>query len=114
MVNRIFGEASTTVDGNVWTLRCDFNALCEVEAATGEPALDLFRRMEAGAVRFDVLRQIARAFLGRHHPGVTLEQAGDVLGADMGILEAVLTAAVPSAPEDRVPGNRAARRSRST
>lgn len=95
MANRFLGEATTKLDGKVYTLRCDFNAMCHFEDATGKDALATFERFEGGAVSVRDMRHMMHAFLACHHPDATLETAGDILSADLDVLQRVVQAASP-------------------
>jgi hypothetical protein len=99
MANAFFGEASAEVDGKVWTARLDFNALCDYEDATSRDAMEDFQSFESGKVRPKVLRDIARALLSHHHPGVTLQEAGVVMSKAPELLQRVFSAAMPEADE---------------
>ena len=57
------------------TLRADFNALCEVESATGKAVMDLFQADSAGAFKLSMidLRTVVQA-LGRFD---SAQAAGD-------------------------------------
>ena len=99
MVNRFLGEASTDLDGATYTLRMDFNAMCEFEDATGKDAMETLATFEGGKVSALDLRALIWAMLKRHHPDVSAQVAGDILSADSGVLQRVLVAAMPTAEE---------------
>jgi hypothetical protein len=101
MANRLLGEATTTLDGKVYTLRFDFNAMCAFEEATGLEALAAFEAFETGALKkASDLRAMVWAMLQRHHPAATLAEAGDILSADADVLRRVMIAAAPVVTED--------------
>lgn len=105
MSNRFLGEASAQVDGKVWTLRCDFNAMAEFEGATGQDAMTAFEAAEDGEVSVVDLRHLVRACLLRHHPEATLRDAGDVLSQDMGVVQRLIAASMPTEGEAAALGN---------
>ena len=104
MANRFKGEASVTIDGKVWTLRMDFNAMCAFEEATGKAAMATLEGFEGGDYTMSDLRAIVHAMLLRHHPDATPQDAGDILSEDSEVLMRVLSHAMPDAG-DREPGN---------
>lgn len=101
MANRLKGETQARADGRVWTLRMDFNALCAFEADTGRSAFEVLTEMEEnpGGIRARDLRDLVHACLGHHHPDATKADAGLILSEDMGALERVAAAAMPSAAD---------------
>lgn len=78
MANSMRGEAALGERKLVF----DFNAMCELELATGRQTPDLLAMMERG-LGFADLRHFLWAGLLRQHPGITVEQAGDIAGEDM-------------------------------
>jgi hypothetical protein len=105
MANAFLGEASAKVNGRVYTLRLDFNALCAFEEKTGEDALAVVAAMEKGKFKVTQLRTLVLAMLQKHHPDATAEEAGDILSEDSDALQRVLSAARPEVDQDQ-PGNR--------
>ena len=106
MANRFLGEATVEHDGRQYTLRCDWNAMCEFEDVTGEPsALAVFERFETGSVSVNTMRAMMYAFMRRHHPETTLQDAGDLLSANIDALSEVILAASPTADEAAGLGN---------
>lgn len=105
MANRFLGEATIEVDGRQYTLRCDFNAMCEFEDATGEDALAVFERFETGKVGVKTMRAMMWAFMQHHQPEATLQDAGDLLSADANAMMTVIKAASPTAKEAEGLGN---------
>ncbi|WIY25118.1 GTA-gp10 family protein [Parasedimentitalea psychrophila] len=105
MGNRFKGEVTITIDGKIWTLVCDFNAMAEFEAATGKDAMDAFEKAEEGGVSIANLRHMVHAFLKQHHPDATLQDAGNVMSEDIAIVANVLAAASPTAAEAGDLGN---------
>ena len=100
MANTFLGEASARVDGKVYTLRMDFNALCAFEECTGEDALEVIQRMEGGKFKVTQLRTLILCMLQRHHPDARPELAGDIISQDPDVLQRVLAAAKPEAKDD--------------
>ncbi|MCD9148991.1 GTA-gp10 family protein [Pseudophaeobacter flagellatus] len=105
MANRFMGETTAQADGNNWTLRCDFNAMAAFEEATGKDAMTAFEAAEQGDVSVLDLRHLVRACLLRHHPDATLCDAGDVLSHDIGVVERLIAASMPTAGEAAELGN---------
>lgn len=95
MANRFKGE----VAAGAYTLRCDFNAMCNFEDATGESALDVFERFEKGGVTVKHMRAMMWAFMQHHHPDATLQEAGDLLSENSDALRAVIQASSPTPDE---------------
>lgn len=116
MSNRFLGEATTTVDGKTYTLRCDFNAMCAFEDETGKDALETFEKFETGKVGVMDMRTIMWSFMQHHHPEVTMQEAGHVLSCDTDVLMKVIQAASPAPEEVQELGNgapKAAKRGKS-
>lgn len=99
MANKFFGEVEVKVGDQTYKLRMDFNAMCEFEDVTGINAMDAFADFEKGNISVKSMRAMMYAFLKRHHPEITLEQAGEVLSENMGALEAVISASMPTGKE---------------
>ena len=96
-MSRLNGTHRIAALGQDWTLCFDFNALAEFEEATGRIALETIAEIEADPdrARISVMRALIWAGLLRHHPKVTLMQAGDIMAAAPDALIAGLNAALP-------------------
>jgi hypothetical protein len=105
MGNRFKGEVSITIDGKVWTLVCDFNAMITFEEATGKDAMDAFEQAEESDVSLPDLRHMVHAFLQAHHPDATLRDAGDIMSEDVGVVARLVAAASPTEAEAGGLGN---------
>lgn len=105
MANRFLGEAVVDVDGKKYTLRCDFNAMCDFEEISGKNALETFQNLEGGSVSVTDMRNIAWAFLKHHHPDATRSEAGALLSSNVDSLMSVIQAASPTAEEAGDMGN---------
>lgn len=105
MANRFKGEASVTIDGKIWTLVCDFNAMAEFEGATGKDAMAAFEKAEEGDVSIADLRHMVHCFLKAHHPDATLQDAGNIMSEDVGIVVRLVAAASPTEAEAGGLGN---------
>jgi len=105
MANRFKGEATVQANGSTYTLRCDFNAMCSFEEETGEDALEIFEKFETGDVKLKFMRAMMWAFMQKHHPESTLEEAGDLLSEDAESLMKVIQASSPTADEAGQLGN---------
>lgn len=99
MANRFLGEARVEVAGKIWTLRCDMNAMCAFEDATGKDALAAFAGIERGKGSVRDMRAAVWAFLQHHHPEATLADAGQMLSENLDVLRTALEAANPTAEE---------------
>jgi len=108
MANRFFGEATIIADGKTYTLRCDFNAMCHFEEATGD-ALEAFDELEAGKFSVVAARQIMHSFLQEHHPDADVKLAGRLLSEDTSILQQVIKNASPEPEKGDAPGKRKAK-----
>lgn len=82
-MNPFRGESPLVVDGRAYTLVLDFNAICVAE---GELALDMDQIVLNLDQRlsFTLLRALVWAGTRKHHPEITLEQAGN-LCSDAGL-----------------------------
>ena len=105
MANRFLGEATVEADGRLWTLRCDFNAMCEFEDATGKDALTVFGEFETGKVGVKDMRAMMWAFMQCHHPEATMQDAGNLLSANVDAMMNVIKSASPTAKEAEGLGN---------
>lgn len=111
MANRFLGEVTTKVDGESYTLRCDFNAMCHFEDETGKDALAEFEAYEKDGMSVRDMRTMMWAFLQHHHPDADMQLAGSILSADIEALQRVIAAASPTKSEAGDAGNgRAPRR----
>lgn len=104
MANRFKGEASITADGETYTLRCDFNALCHFEEATGKDPIETFEQFEKGKVSTTIMRHMMHAFLQEHHEDADLKLAGSLLSEDATVLMRVVENASPTAKKGGKPG----------
>jgi len=100
MANKFLGEVTAECDGKTFTLRCDFNAMCWFEEATGENALKVFEDFEGGGISASMMRKMMLAFLQRHHPDATIEDAGDIMSVDVDSLARLMQAATPTPEEN--------------
>lgn len=104
MANRQKGEGAITVEGRVYTLAFDVNAMCEVEFILDKPT-DLILKSLVASPALHVVRALLWGGLRRHHEGLDLKQCGEIIEAMGGAgpaLESIgqaLVAAFPDAPE---------------
>jgi len=105
MANRFMGEATVQANGSTYTLRCDFNAMCSFEDQTGEDALEVFGKFETGKVSVKHMRAMMWAFMIKHHPESTLEEAGELLSDNVDALMDVIQASSPTDEEAGQLGN---------
>ncbi len=99
MANKFFGEVEIQAGEKKYILRMDFNAMCEFEDVTGVDAMTAFADFEQGKISVKLMRAMMYAFLKHHQPDVTLSQAGEILSENLGALEAVVAASMPTAAE---------------
>ena len=99
MSNRFLGEATANINGKIYTLRCDFNAMCDFEEATGQDALKLFASFEEDGVSVTHMRQMMLSFMKHHHPEATKQEAGEILSEDTNALMRVIQSSSPT-PEE--------------
>ena len=111
MANRMLGEVAAQMGGRSYTLRLDFNALCELEDLTGEMATAVLTRIEEDKASSKDLRNLALAVMLHHHPDATSRDAGQLLSEAPGVLVQLMIAAYPTQEEVKdLPGNRKAAR----
>ena len=94
MANRFKGEVETST-GHKMVL--DYNALVELEGITGRAAFDVLADLEAGKARVSDIRAVYSACLQRHHPDLSLFEAGDIASEDPEAWLRVILAASPEA-----------------
>lgn len=105
-------------DGRSWRLVLDFNAFCwveellapapgEAEAAgtRGVTYADLCRGFAAGDLSAKEARALLWAATLRYQPETTLQQAGDLLSGDLGLVARLFAAASPVPAEQEQLGN---------
>ncbi|WPY93156.1 hypothetical protein T8T21_08445 [Limimaricola variabilis] len=112
MANRFLGEATVEVEGERYTLRCDFNAMAAFEAESGKEALASFQAAETGGLTITDMRAMFWAMLQHHHPGTTIAQAGAIMSEDAAALQRAILDASPTAKEVGDAGNGKRRSSR--
>jgi hypothetical protein len=76
MANPHRGEVALEVEGKVYTLVCNINVMCELEALLGKAMTEIISDMS----RVTNLRAVLWACLKTHHQ-LTIEEAGDILQA---------------------------------
>ncbi len=81
MANAARGEVAFSALDQTWTLLLDINALCEAEDELGVKVHEL---AQPG---LKAIRALLWAGLQRHHAGVTIQTAGDVI-QDVGMARA--------------------------
>lgn len=92
MANKFKGEI-TLENGMVMVM--SYNSLAEFEELTGKGALEALDQMDKGGVKLSELRAFYYACLKRHQPGITIDEAGDVMGDYPDALQEVIAAATP-------------------
>lgn len=89
VANRLKGEVDIQVGAKTYTLCMDINALAWLEERYSTPEQEvsfpqLLDRMEKSK-RITDIRTMMCAALQKHHPGITIEEAGDVMQATGGL-----------------------------
>lgn len=119
MTNQIRGVISEEILGERLALRLSANEWCELEdehgKSTDEILKDFVTMVQDGNLRVTLLRSLFRASLAMAKPGITLDEAGNLM-AEIGLPEAgrivgeVIKAALPEAeagpPTKGAPGKR--------
>jgi hypothetical protein len=83
MANKLFGEARLPLaDGRELTVRFDFGALCEAEEAANKSTDQMMQEMVKGGARLTTARAMLYGGLRYHHPGITLDEVGEILLTD--------------------------------
>tara|TARA_R110002020_G_scaffold131911_1_gene294785 strand:- start:2032 stop:2352 length:321 start_codon:yes stop_codon:yes gene_type:complete len=93
------GEVRVELEGKIYTLRMDLNAMAAFEDGTGLAALDWAEKAEAGNARVGDMISMVWCCLERHHEGADRRLAGDILSEDPEILERLFAAAAPKPDE---------------
>lgn len=126
MTNQIRGVISEEILGERLALRLSANEWCELEdehgKSTSEILTEFFSMVSSENLRFGLLRSLFRAALSGAKPGITHEQAGEIMGqmdmVDVGRIlgEAIVVslpkvdpASVKGAPGKRKPPAKPAR-----
>ncbi|MFC7443403.1 hypothetical protein [Laceyella putida] len=82
MANKIKGQRSIEINGERYTVHYDFNALAELEEATGKDTSDIMQELakmqEEQRLSITFLRTLAWAGFLRHH-GLTLNEVGELM-----------------------------------
>jgi hypothetical protein len=78
MANPVRGQVPLLLGGLAFTLEFTIDAICALEAETGETAQELFRSIQSNT-SLGFLRKLMWAALLEHHPGYTLKAAGELL-----------------------------------
>lgn len=95
-MNKILGEVSAaSIDGNIYSLRLDFNALCYFEDVSGITATEALTAIGENKCSFKMLRQLVFAALKNNHPSASEKTAGDILSNDIGVIAKLVTSAIP-------------------
>lgn len=91
------------VDGITYRLAFDYNAIAEAEQAAGINLLEGMGKVLLGAMTAGHLRALLYAALLKAHPGITLDQAGDLLGIhnSVDVRDALLRAWNASCPPEK-------------
>lgn len=74
------GEVGFNADGKPYLLKFSTNAFCQLESITGASAVEVAGSMQ-GSLRFTTVRALFYVALQRHHKGLSVDDAGDLMDA---------------------------------
>lgn len=110
MANAVRGETVLSAGGQDYLLRLNTNALCELEAATGQKIGSYLASVSDNGLGVGDMRQILLAALRENYPDITLARVAEIM--DAATLPAVaeviahaIKAAFPAAEAGSVEGN---------
>ncbi len=94
MANPHRGELSFEVDELTYTMAFSTNSICELEEKLGRAFMSIAKELEQyiqqpETIRISTLRAIFWSGLRKHHPHLTLEDAGDLMTGSGGALKAM-------------------------
>lgn len=121
MTNTARGVVSREINGETINFRIATNEWCELEdefgKTTDEILKDFFAGVQQGSLTMKNLRKFFRAALSSSRPGITEEEAGEVmsdlgLGAAGALLGEVILASMPQAEEGKSAPGKPARPAR--
>jgi hypothetical protein len=83
------GDVPITIDGVTYVLKMDINSMASLEELFDDELTfeEIFKRAQANKLRY--VRAIWWAALQHHHPEITIQQAGELLGKAGGMFEIV-------------------------
>lgn len=89
MSNRQRGDVPIEIDGATYLLKMDINSMIALEDLFNDELTfeEIFKRSQSGKLRY--VRAIWWAAMQHHHPEISVEQAGELLGKAGGMLEIV-------------------------
>jgi len=96
MSGRGRGEATFDFDGKAYTLRFDFNTICDFQEATGKEIFQTLEQMESGKADPADIRALFWAMLRDHHPEASLRDAGRMVTAGLKAMQGAALAGLPS------------------
>ncbi|WP_406870452.1 hypothetical protein ABEB22_12565 [Thioclava sp. 'Guangxiensis'] len=103
MGNKFRGEALATINGLQMVMVMDFNAMCDMEEATGRTMEEVLTDFEQRRILSKDLRAMAFAMLHERQPKLRLRDVGTLIGEDMdGVMDGcikAIEAAFPPAAE---------------
>lgn len=93
MANAVKGQKSFEVDGQTYLIEFTPNGFCELEDKTGKATMaflvDLGEAAEGAALRFRDVRLLFWAGLQEHHPDLSEREAGRLMRALGGLVDAM-------------------------
>jgi hypothetical protein len=90
MANKLKGDVTIKAGDKEYILRLDFNALCTLEEKTGKGFVAISEQLsKAETMSMVMVRACLWAGLQKHHPTMTVEEAGDLVVALGGLAGAV-------------------------
>lgn len=98
-MNPLRGEGELNAAGNTYRLAFDVSAFCYAEKALAPMSTDeIVAQIADGTANMTLLRAVVWAALQRHHPEVSLAQAGEVMSdASMPAVRAAITSGLEAA-----------------
>lgn len=101
--NPFKGEIAVQVEGRTVVLVLNFNVMASFEASTGINALRMINGADDGKTGALELRDLVHHCMLPRQPQATVEEAGDVLSADSGVIIRLVAASTPK-PEPALVG----------
>lgn len=80
------GEVTFVVAGKTYTMRGSIDAICALEAISGKGMVTITRELsDPETMTMTLTRQVLWALLQERQPGITLQEAGDLIPAAGGM-----------------------------
>lgn len=100
MANPMKGESEVALeDGRKLKMVFNANAWIETEEVLGRPTPEIIDELQSGRASLKTQRAVIYGGLQKHHPEITLEEAGDILVEAAQAMAAGLAGGMPQAEE---------------